>query len=141
MYKIIEDRGCGITYEVGTFKKSEEVQKEAINYVSQGNLNGNGDPYDYTIENVTTTILGHKVEPQTRGIFYLCDFSNRKELKVINEIQFDSAHRAIETYVNIPNPESQVVTGKSYHELCDELEELHERMKDPKWLKMLDESI
>jgi hypothetical protein len=86
------------------------------------------------------TVLGRTVPENVRGILYLCTLT-KDALIVREELFFESAFTAINTYANIPNPESQVVTGKTYDELLDNLKILHTRIVNPEWLKMLHESI
>jgi len=86
------------------------------------------------------TISGTDIPLKTRGILYLCDFSNGV-LTIIGEVLFDSVFNALQAYANIPNPESQMVSGKTYNDLIKKLHQLHSNMKDPKWLKMLGDSI
>jgi len=82
------------------------------------------------------TILGTDIPITTRGIFYACYF-NGDTIIVIGEKLFDSAFEALEAYANIPNPESQMVSGETYDELIKNLHRLHKNMKDPKWLEEL----
>lgn len=87
------------------------------------------------------TITGTTIPEYIRGVLYICDFSDRKELQVVNTILFDSVNRAIEAYCEIPNPESQLVVGNDYESLCKNLEIQHSLMKNKLWLKQLYESI
>lgn len=83
------------------------------------------------------TILGTEIPESTRGIVYLCHFNfltDPYKLTVIREILCDDAWRAMELYANIPNPPSQVVTGKTYQILCDRLAVLHENLADQRWV-------
>ena len=88
------------------------------------------------------TILGTKVKEGCKGVLYLCelDYEN-KTLKVHHEMFYTSIFGAIEAYANIPNPESQLVTGKTYEDLKEELKRLHKNMQDPEWVEMLIELI
>lgn len=89
-----------------------------------------------------TTVLGTEIDENIRGILYLCEF-NRKELslKVTNEILFESAFIALEAYANIPNPESQLITGKTYEELLLANAEFEKNMVDKDWLNELSECL
>lgn len=80
------------------------------------------------------------IPESTRGIVYLCDFDGIK-LTVNNEILCDSAFEALEYYANIPNPESQMVSGDNYNAVITELNKLHDDMVNPKWLDDLADSI
>jgi hypothetical protein len=86
------------------------------------------------------TILGHKIPTFIRGIVYLCNFDG-KSISVFREILCPIASDALWIYANAPNPSSQLVTGKTYEELCEHLEILHKNMKDEKWLEELANSI
>jgi hypothetical protein len=90
------------------------------------------------------TILGKEIPETTRGVVYLChiDFLiEPPKLTVFREILCEDAFHALTLYAEIPNPPSQLVTGRTYDELCKRLEILHEEMKSEKWLKELIESI
>lgn len=103
-------------------------------------------PYDYKyheeIVNVIKTISGVEIPKDTKGIVYLCEFDETAlTIKVTHEILCDTQFRALDCYANIPNPESQIVMGKTYEELCQNLEKLHKNMKDKEWLKNLAETL
>lgn len=84
------------------------------------------------------TILGTDIPINTRGILYLCHFDYQKmKLTVCREILCDDAGHALNLYANIPNPESQLITGKTFDELIINLHQLHEDIKDEQWLKEL----
>jgi hypothetical protein len=88
------------------------------------------------------TILGTDIPLSTRGILYLCRFNPiAMTIRVVGEKLCDSGWLALELYANIPNPESQLVTGKTYDELITKLHKLHEDMKDKNWLKELYETL
>jgi hypothetical protein len=88
------------------------------------------------------TILGTDIPLSTRGILYLCQYDYKnKTLTVINEALFDDAFTALNYYANIPNPESQLVQGKTYDELIERLLILHENIKNPEWLKFLGDCL
>jgi hypothetical protein len=89
---------------------------------------------------------GKKVPDSTRGIIYLCKYTPAKDgkpatLKVDNEILFDSNFEALEAYANAPNPESQLMVGKTYLGLILEMLRLHKKMKDPEWVNDLGEYL
>ena len=86
------------------------------------------------------TILGTEIPITTRGIFYVC-FFDRKRITVVQEALYDSAFDALNVYANTPNPESQLVTGKTYDELIINMHKLHKNMKDPAWLADLADCI
>lgn len=87
------------------------------------------------------TKLGKEIEPWVRGIVYVCDFSNRRDLKVIGELLFHDQLDALTAYSEIPNPESQIVLGKTHEDVLAGIERLHKFMSDSKWLNDLSESI
>ena len=82
------------------------------------------------------TILGTDIPITTRGILYLCRFKNLK-LTVLSEGIFDSGFDALNYYANIPNPESQLVTGRTYDELIINLHKLHKNITNIDWLESL----
>jgi hypothetical protein len=81
----------------------------------------------------------------TRGVLYLCHLEYQEGgifiLTVFREVFFETRWETIEAYASIPNPESQMASGKTYEELCIDLHLLHENMKDQTWLEELNESI
>ena len=83
------------------------------------------------------TLLGTTIPETTRGILYLCHFIDGT-ITVTNEVLCDSAGLALNLYAEIPNPESQVVMGKTHEELIANLTILHENMKNEYWLKQLE---
>lgn len=88
------------------------------------------------------TILGTDIPIETRGIVYLCHYDyDKKTLTVCREIFFNSAFDALNLYSNIPNPESQIASGKDFNSFILELSQLHSRMQDPKWVKELSDYL
>jgi hypothetical protein len=90
------------------------------------------------------TILGKTIPTDIRGIVYLCKFNFLGEtpvLTVFREILCTDAFTALNLYAEIPNPPSQLATGKTYEELCSALEKLHSDMRNEQWLLELAESI
>jgi hypothetical protein len=84
------------------------------------------------------TILGTDIPLDTRGIVYLCQYDSYiPKLTVVKEILCKTTWEAIELYSNIPNPESQVVMGKTFDELILELNKLHANINNPKWVEEL----
>jgi hypothetical protein len=86
------------------------------------------------------TLLGKEIKTETRGILYLCDLTETK-LNVCVEIQFNSAFEALECYANIPNPESQLVTGRTYEDLIAKNEDLRNRINTPQFIEELHDCI
>ena len=86
------------------------------------------------------TITGIDIPVTTRGVLYLCHLTETK-LIVTHTILFDNASDALNVYANIPNPESQVEIGATFGELIANLQKLHQKMKDPKWIEALNECI
>ena len=88
------------------------------------------------------TKLGTEIKEDIRGILYLCKFHNTdKPLEVVNEILFTKATGALHAYANIPNPESQLILGKTYEEVFLGLTMLHKNMEDVKWLNELEDCL
>jgi len=88
------------------------------------------------------TFLGIEIEETTRGILYLCKYDRmNKTIQVVREIQFNSAFEALEAFANIPNPESQMASGKTKEEFERDLVGLHKNLNDPEWLEELSEYI
>ena len=78
------------------------------------------------------------IPKEARGVLYTCRFDREKnELEPFGYGVFGSIGNALEAYANIPNPESQLVTGKTYEELIVNLKKLHKNMQDPEWVKKL----
>jgi len=97
----------------------------------------NGEKF---IHSEVKTMLGNDVLLETRAILYLCNYRGTA-LDVINEAQFRSQSAALQAYASIPNPESQLVSGKDYDDLIKNLVELHNNMQDDKWLAELGEVL
>jgi hypothetical protein len=89
------------------------------------------------------TKLGTDIPLNIRGIFYLCDFryGSNPTLTVVNEALFESGFDALNLYANTRNPESQLVTGKSYNDLISNLHILHKNMVNKEWLMDLAECL
>ena len=88
------------------------------------------------------TVLGTVIPKDIKGILYLCRYNyNEKKLNVVNEILCQTAFEALELYANIPNPESQMASGKTHDEFICDLKLLHNKMKDPLWIEKLEECI
>lgn len=88
------------------------------------------------------TILGTEIPITTRGVLYLCHYDYKQNtLTVCRELLFDNGFNALEAYANIPNPESQLATGKTFDDLIKELHVLHKNMKDKEWLTYLSEQL
>lgn len=87
------------------------------------------------------TKLGTDIEPWVRGVVYLCDFSDRTNLRVTGELLFYNHLDALTAYSEIPNPASQIVIGQSYEDILMGIEQLHKNMDDTNWLKQLSECI
>jgi len=88
------------------------------------------------------TFLGTEINPRTRGILYICKYNFlNKTIQVRNEVQFESAFDALEAYANIPNPESQMASGKDKESFERELTQLHNDLNNPKWVESLIEVL
>jgi len=84
------------------------------------------------------TFLNNPIKESTRGILYLCKYCYKSQtIFVVRDIQFDNAGDALNAYANIPNPESQVVMGKTELEFLDNLTTLHDNLNNPEWVKGL----
>lgn len=84
------------------------------------------------------TFLNQPIKPNTLGILYLCEYTHEPpSIKVVREIQFKSPFEALEAYSNIPNPESQMVSGNTQTKLFKELTSLHNNLNNPEWVKGL----
>ena len=88
------------------------------------------------------SLLGTLVPEEVRGILYICqlDFQAHK-LAVVHEVFFASAFIALEAYSNIPNPESQLVSGGTYELMAKEHDQLAINIRDPKWVEELENCI
>jgi len=84
------------------------------------------------------TFLNEEINLDTLGILYLCEYNyTPPSIKVVREFQFKTPFEALEAYANIPNPESQMVSGKTQIELFTQLESLHKNLNDPEWVEEL----
>tara|TARA_R110000851_G_scaffold47424_1_gene114998 strand:- start:2280 stop:2573 length:294 start_codon:yes stop_codon:yes gene_type:complete len=93
-------------------------------------------------DEVLKTKLGTEIPLTTRGILYLCEYNYGKpELIIHDERLYDSSYEALEAYTNIPNPESQLVTGNTFNELITDLIRLHKDVGNEKWLIELAEYL
>ena len=91
-------------------------------------------------EFMAKTVTGIDVPVTAKGILYLCELKE-KELIVFRTIFFNNSFDALYAYANTPNPASQLVMGETYEDLIDELDVLHQKMKDPDWITQLHEAI
>ena len=82
------------------------------------------------------TLLGHEIDPLTRGLVYLCEYRYPK-LVVVSELQFVDPYIALEAYANIPNPASQLARGNTHENFLAELRKLHEHINNPEWCEAL----
>lgn len=82
------------------------------------------------------TISGNPIPIHIRGILYLCE-TDGFTMYVTQEHLYSDASLALVMYANIPNPASQLVLGETYDELIINLHKLHKNMKDPNWVKDL----
>lgn len=88
------------------------------------------------------TFLGEDIHPDTLGIVYLCKYDfNAPSIKVTRELQFKTPFEALEAYANIPNPESQMASGKTQEEMLKQLDSLHKNLNDPEWVAKLAEYL
>jgi hypothetical protein len=88
------------------------------------------------------TLLGTEIPETTRAVFYVCKFNHEQpSITVVAEQLFDNAQLGFDTYANTPNPESQIVLGRDYEQLVDELIKLHWQMQQEKWLEDLADSL
>ncbi len=93
-------------------------------------------------ENIMKTKLGREINPDVRGLLYLCEYNSMtNKLTVFSERLYSNSFYALEAYSNIPNPASQLVMGNSYEDLCSKLLILHNNMENEEWLTKLGESI
>lgn len=82
------------------------------------------------------TILGTELSKDIRGVLYLCEVED-SNVEVFGEHLFENSFIALRAYCEIPNPTSQLVSGKTHEELVANLTELHKNIKDPKWIEEL----
>ena len=81
------------------------------------------------------TFLGQPILPKTRAVLYLCDYNCvERTMKVCIEIQFEKPFEALQAYANVPNPESQMASGKDKAAFEKELIALHANLNDPIWV-------
>ena len=84
------------------------------------------------------TLLGTTINEDVRGILYICEYDYAtKTIKPIKDLLFEEAWVALDRYAETPNPESQLVTGRSYFDLITKLDILHKSMSDPLWQEEL----
>ena len=88
------------------------------------------------------TFLGTEIHESTRGIVYLCMYNyTNKTISVVRAIQFDNGFDALNAYANIPNPESQLPSGKDRESFERDLNKLHAKLRDPEWVEELAEYL
>lgn len=73
-------------------------------------------------------------------VFYEPNYYN-KTIKEIGRTNIVSYMAALDCYCETPNPASQMVKGNTTEEVEQELKNLEERIKDPKFLEDLFECI
>lgn len=86
------------------------------------------------------TFLGKNIPIDTKGILYLCKY-NGTSIKVLEEIFFNKEFDALNAYANIPNPESQLMIGKTYGRLVAEVDKCNDNLENPQWIKQLGEYL
>lgn len=88
------------------------------------------------------TFLGTEILESTLGILYLCKYDyTDKTIEVHGMLQFNNAFTALNAYANIPNPESQMASGKDRESFEKDLQELHAKLRDPEWVVELAEYL
>lgn len=84
------------------------------------------------------TITGEVIPEDVRGLFYFCDYNYEDCTLTVKKTVFTkTAQEALDMYANTPNPESQLAIGVTREDFEEEVNYLHARMKDKKWLKQL----
>lgn len=62
MYTLIEDRGCGIRYEVATSEDMDNLVEKAIHECEDDeNINGDNEPFRYEIWDDTDEVVWSSV--------------------------------------------------------------------------------
>lgn len=88
------------------------------------------------------TFLGKDIKEDTLGILYLCRYNyDLLTIEVGRELQFNNGFDALNAYANIPNPESQMASGKDRDSFLKDLKELHSKLEDEEWVKQLADYI
>ena len=88
------------------------------------------------------TFTGKEINKETRGILYLCNYNREEQvITVLREIQFISAFDALQAFANIPNPESQMASGKDKEAFEKDLSTLHTNLNNPEWVEQLSDYI
>lgn len=88
------------------------------------------------------TLLGNRVPKNCRGILYLCKVDKENlTIEVFSERLYDNAFDTLNAYANTPNSASQMVDGKTFEGLINNLTTLHKNMNDPEWVKQLIETL
>lgn len=86
----------------------------------------------------TTSLLGTPIPEGTRGLLYLCKYNySDHSLKVVAEKFFLQPFEALESFANIPNPESQLALETKQESFDDAVTRLHDNMGSPEWRKEL----
>lgn len=84
------------------------------------------------------TITWIDIPEGTKALIYLCEYDyNTYALKVIHTLFFRNVFDAINSYANIPNPESQIAYETKEESFDYNLRKLHGKMKDIEWRKRL----
>lgn len=88
------------------------------------------------------TFLGKTIPEDTRGILYLCKYDNEENtILVFYEMFFTCTFKALTWYAEVRNPESQLMTGKTYEDLIKKVDQMKKNLVNPSWLKELSESL
>lgn len=89
-------------------------------------------------ESIMKEMRGYEVPQDTLGVLYICRYNyDTGKIKIVNACFFKSPAEALNTYANYPNPESQVAYGGTREKFAEELQSLHDRLNNPKWVKDL----
>jgi len=86
--------------------------------------------------------LDQELLHSTVAVLYICKYNyTHNTMKVTGVIEFSNPGTALNAYSNIPNPESQLASGKDKESFEKELNALHKRLNNPKWVKELAEYL
>ncbi|MCP4520982.1 MAG: hypothetical protein GY827_04700 [Cytophagales bacterium] len=84
--------------------------------------------------------MGSEISESTVAILYLCKLKDNS-LELLSEVQFTDIGLALDYYANIPNPESQLITGEDKEDLYKHLQRFYERKDTENFINYLKETI
>lgn len=137
-HKVIDKWPLMTYYEKAKFAVSKrEAFKRYLGYT-----NLKITPHEDVSDHLETQKFYDYLDSGAMAILFLCEFKRSPlSLRIVNAIPFNDYMDALDAFANIPNPESQLITGVDKEELTNELNLFFQRKDTPEFLNTLAETI